>query len=179
MNNQIAWDILFFRKIIYFICYCPLADDKYSVTSELEFSDGIDSSNFDHEKQSCEETILDLLKINASFVEKSDVALTFKRDLHIPTTTRIQKSTGSILVMTIGPFDKKNAIRIIEIADSTFFFDKFQEKNMNTPLVLRSITKTSKQKLCIYIVKVSKSIYNFWFKIALILSRIIKILDFF
>ena len=104
------------------------------------------------------ETILDILKINASFVKRSDVELTFKKDLDLPATSRIQKSTGSILVMTIGPFDEDNAARIIKIADSAFFFNRFQQENMNTSRVLKSITKTSKQKLYIYTVKVSKSI---------------------
>ena len=90
------------------------------------------------------ETILDLLKINASFVKRSDVELTFKRDLDLPATSRIQKSTGSILVMTIGPFNEHNAARIIKIADSAFFFNRFQQENMNTSRVLKSISKTSK-----------------------------------
>ena len=93
------------------------------------------------EKRSLEESIHGILtNENASFVKISDVELTFKRDLESPITSR---STGSILVMTIGPFDENNARGIKEIVDG-FFFDRFVQANENTPFVLEAISKASK-----------------------------------
>ena len=139
--RHFLWGILFSRKNVNFFCYFPFTDDKFSVTSELTFSAGINSTNFEKEKRSLEESIHGILIEDAQFVKISDVELTFKKEF--PTTSRIQRSTGSILVMTIGPFNEDNARGIREIVNLKFF-DQFEQENVNTPLVLESISNASK-----------------------------------
>ena len=80
----------------------------------------------------------------ASFVEISDVELTFKKELEVPPASRTQKSTVSIVFMTIGPFKKDDAEGIKDVVKSQSFFERFVQENTNPLLVLEGISNTSK-----------------------------------
>ena len=114
-----------------------------SVTSELKFSAGINSSNFEIEKGPLKKFIHGIIEKEAEFVKASNVELTFKKELEISTPSRIQTSTGSILVMKIGPFDEKSCREIGDFVDSKFR-ERFEQENQNTVLVLGTISKASK-----------------------------------
>ena len=114
-----------------------------SVTSELKFSAGINSSNFETEKGPLEKFIHGIVEKEAEFVKASNVELTFKKELEISTPSRIQTSTGSILVMKIGPFDENDCREIGDFVDAKFR-ERFEQENENTVLVLGTISKASK-----------------------------------
>ena len=135
-----------------------LTEDKYSVTSELAFSAGIDSSNFDVEKEPLKESLYGILKKEAPFLKISDVKVTFKEELEFPPPSRTQTSTVSILVLTIGPFDEDKAEGIKDVVNSNSFFDNFEKEIANPQLVLEDISNISKYKLWCFIIKIPKPI---------------------
>ena len=114
-----------------------------SVTSELKFSAGINSSNFEIEKGPLKKLIHGILEKEAKFVKASNVELTFKKDPEISTPSRMQTNTGSTLIMKIGPFDENEAREIGDFVDSKFR-ERFEQKNENTLLVLEEVSKSSK-----------------------------------
>ena len=153
---MVIWDISIFEKLLTFL-YFLFSDDKYSITSELRFSAGIDSSNFEMEKGPLEKFLYGILKKDASFVKITDVEVTLKKEFEFPTPSRTQTSTGSILLLTIGPFEDDKAEGIKEFVNSGSLFNRFQEKNVNSSLVLDKISNTSKYKLWIFIAKSTKN----------------------
>ena len=120
--------MIFLRKIYYF----SFTDTKYYVTSELKFSAGINSSNFEKEKGPLKKVIHGILEKEAQFVKASNVELTFKKDSKISTPSRIQTSTGSIVVMKVGPFNDNDAREIRDFVDRKLF-DTFKEYDTSDP----------------------------------------------
>ena len=131
------------KKKYYRFLLFLFTDDKYSITSELTFSAGINSSNFEIEKPSLVKSIHGILVKGAPYLKASDIELTFKKDLEFRTLSRIQTSTSSIVVMKVGPFNDNDAREIRDFVDRKLF-DTFKNENMNPALVLDEITTASK-----------------------------------